>query len=103
MIKVSVMYPNGPGATFDMDYYVNSHMPMVRKKLAPALLGMQIEQGVGGAEPGSAPTYLGLGHLIFASVESFGEAFAPHAEAILGDIPNYTNTQPVIQVSDVKL
>lgn len=28
--------------------------------------------------------------------------FGP-ADAIVGDIPNYTNTQPTIQVSDVKL
>ena len=29
MIKVSVLYPNGSGAKFDMAYYLNSHMPMV--------------------------------------------------------------------------
>jgi uncharacterized protein (TIGR02118 family) len=103
MIKVSVMYPNGPGATFDMGYYLTSHMPMVRKKLGPALQGMHVEQGLGGAEPGSTPPFLGLGHLLFESVEAFAAAFAPHAESILGDIPNYTNTQPVIQVSDVKM
>ena len=29
MIKLSVMYPNGEGKTFDMDYYCNKHIPMV--------------------------------------------------------------------------
>ena len=28
MIKVSVLYPNTEGSKFDLDYYVNSHMPM---------------------------------------------------------------------------
>jgi hypothetical protein len=27
----------------------------------------------------------------------------PHTEVIVGDIPNYTDTQPTIQISEVKL
>ena len=42
-------------------------------------------------------------HLLFDSIEAFRHAFDPHAEAIVGDIPNYTDTQPTIQISDVKL
>jgi hypothetical protein len=33
MIKVSVLYPEGDGSTFNMDYYLNRHIPMVREKL----------------------------------------------------------------------
>ena len=44
-----------------------------------------------------------MGHLYFDSVEAFQAAFGPHAETILADIPNYTNIQPVIQVSEVKM
>ena len=29
MIKVSVFYPNQPGAKFDHAYYAEKHMPMV--------------------------------------------------------------------------
>ncbi|HEX5045957.1 MAG TPA: EthD family reductase, partial [Gammaproteobacteria bacterium] len=29
MIKVSVLYPQKAGARFDMDYYCDSHMPLV--------------------------------------------------------------------------
>jgi uncharacterized protein (TIGR02118 family) len=54
-------------------------------------------------QPGSAPAYLAMRHLLFDSVEAFQQAFGPHAQAIVGDIPNYTNTQPTIQVSEVKL
>ena len=39
--------------------------------------------------------------LLFESVESFQSGFNPHAAEILGDVPNYTNTQPVIQISEV--
>jgi uncharacterized protein (TIGR02118 family) len=103
MIKVSVLYPNDAASRFDMAYYLDKHMPMVRQKLGTALRGSSVEQGLGGMEPGSPPAYLAMGHLLFDSVEAFQKAWAPHAQAIVGDIPNYTNTRPTIQVSEVKL
>lgn len=103
MIKVSVLYPNTEGKTFDMDYYLNKHMPMVQQKLGEALKDVAVEEGLGGAEPGSPATYVAMGHLYFDSVEAFQAAFGPHVKEIMGDIPNYTEIQPVIQVSDVKM
>ena len=103
MIKVSVLYPASAGTKFDMTYYLNSHIPMVRQKLGAAVKGASVEQGLAGVQPGSPPAYLAMGHLLFDSVEAFQESFGPHAQAILGDIPNYTNTQPTIQISEVKL
>jgi len=103
MIKVNVFYPNAAGSTFDMPYYLTKHIPMVRQKLGSALKGASVEQGLGGGEPGSPPPYLAMGHLLFESVEAFQRAWGPHAEAIVGDVRNYTNTQPAIQVSDVKM
>jgi uncharacterized protein (TIGR02118 family) len=103
MIKVSVMYPNNEGSTFDMTYYCGTHIPMVRQKLGEALRGVAVEQGIGGAEPGSRAPYLALGHLLFDSVEAFQTSFGPHAQEFEGDIPNYTNTEPTIQISEVKM
>jgi uncharacterized protein (TIGR02118 family) len=103
MIKVSVFYPNTAGSTFDMAYYLKKHMPMVQQKLGGALKGASVEHGLGGAQPGSPPSYLAMGHLLFDSVEAFQTAWGPHAASIVGDVPNYTNTQPTIQVSEVKM
>jgi len=103
MIKVSVLYPAGQNTKFDMDYYCKSHMPMVREKLGAACKNTAVEQGLGGGEPGSPPTYTAMGHLYFDSVGEFQAAFAPHAKEIMADIPNYTNIQPVLQVSEVKM
>jgi uncharacterized protein (TIGR02118 family) len=41
-------------------------------------------------------------HLYFDSVEAFQNTFGPHSGTIMGDIPNYADLQPIIQVSDVK-
>jgi hypothetical protein len=43
MIKVSVLYPNGVGAKFDIDYYCTQHMPMVQEKCGSSLKGVGVE------------------------------------------------------------
>jgi len=101
MIKVSVFYPNGEGARFDMEYYRDRHMPMVQSKLGSACKGMAVEQGLAGAAPGSRPAFVAMGHLYFDSVEAFQQSFGAHSAEIVSDVPNYTNIQPNIQVSEV--
>ena len=103
MIKLSVLYPDGVGKKFDIDYYCNRHIPMVREKLGAAVKGAAVEHGLSGGAPGSRPAYVAMGHLYFDSVEAFQAAFGPHAPAIMADIPNYTDIEPVIQLSDVKI
>lgn len=103
MIKVSVLYPARPGARFDMDYYLSTHIGLVRDRLSPALKGVAIEVGLSGAEPGTEPTYAVMAHLNFDSIDAFGAAFGPHAEAIMGDVPNYTDIEPVVQISEIRV
>ncbi len=103
MIKVSVLYPNTAGCKFDMNYYVDRHMPMVQQKLGAACKRMAVEEGIVGGAPGAPAAFIAMGHLYFDSIDAFQSAFAPHAETIMADIPNYTNTQPTIQISEVKM
>src|SRR5208337_1939548 len=53
MINVSVMYPNKPGAHFDISYYCVKHIPLVQKVLGPALLKVVVEEGIAGMGPGA--------------------------------------------------
>ncbi|WP_461516828.1 EthD family reductase [Porticoccus sp.] len=103
MIKVSVMYPNSSEATFDIDYYCNTHVPMVVSLLGDALKGGAVDHGLAGGAPGEAPAFIAMGHLTFDSVESFQQSFGPHAAEILGDLPNFTNVQPQIQISEIRI
>jgi uncharacterized protein (TIGR02118 family) len=48
VIKVSVPYPNREGSRFDMTYYCETHIPMVKVLLGPALKGVAVEQGIAG-------------------------------------------------------
>ena len=103
MIKVSVFYPNSTDAKFDMPYYVNRHMKMVQRLVGPPLKGMAVEHGISGMDPGSRAAYIAMGHLLFESVADFQSSFGAHAAEIVADVPNYTNTQPIIQISEVKM
>jgi uncharacterized protein (TIGR02118 family) len=102
MVKVTIFYPNSPDARFDMNYYTTRHMPMVQRKVSTCK-GIAAEQGLAGGAPGSAPTYIAIGHLLFDSVEAFETAYAPHASEILADVPNYTNAKPVIQINQITI
>ena len=103
MIKVTVLYPNQPGNMFNMAYYCKTHIPLVQRLLGKAVKGVAVEQGIAGATPGSPAPFLAIGHILFESVEAFQKAFEAHAPEIMGDIPNYTNAQPTIQISEVKI
>jgi uncharacterized protein (TIGR02118 family) len=56
IIKVSAFYPNEEGKKFDMAYYFNKHIPMLQQELGTACKRVAVEQGLGGAEPGSRAT-----------------------------------------------
>lgn len=101
MIKVSVFYPNQEGKTFDMDYYCNKHVPMVAQLLGDAVKGASVEEGIGGGALGDIATYVAIGNLYFETIASFQDSFGPNAPQIMGDIPNYTDIEPIIQLSKV--
>jgi len=101
MIKVSVMYPNGPDARFDDAYYRDRHMPMVKNLMGEHCKYYAIDRAMSpGASAENAP-YIAMGHLFCDSVEAFQAGFGPHAKAIMADVPNYTNQTPILQVSDI--
>ena len=76
---------------------------MVAGLLGDAVIGASVEQGLGGGDPNQSATYIAMGNLYFKTMESFENSFGPNAEKIMGDIPNYTNINPVIQISEVMI
>lgn len=101
MIKVTILYPNGEGKKFDMDYYSSKHMPMIASLLGDSLKLYEIDKGIGGRTPGDAVPYLAIGYLYFDKLSAYQNSFKPHAEKIRGDVQNYTNIQPIVQISEV--
>ena len=93
MIRLSVFYPTTEGATFDHDYYANSHVPLAVKTWG--LSSAEIDKGVNGP-------YVAAVHFRFDSMEAMGAAMsAPGTADIMADVANYTTIQPVMQTSEI--
>jgi uncharacterized protein (TIGR02118 family) len=103
MIRVAFFYPNKPGSRFDADYYINVHMPLSIKLLGPALKGVSAEIGISSAMPDQPPPNAAIATFDFESVQAFGEAVMPHYVELQGDIPNYTDIEPVVQISELRI
>lgn len=97
---VSVIYQLAPGQKFDLDYYMKSHIPMVKSLLGPeGLQDIQVLKGTGAPGGKGAPTEL-LALLTFDSLQTFGAAMDKHGAAVLGDITKFTDAQPSIQFNE---
>jgi uncharacterized protein (TIGR02118 family) len=103
LIRLTILYPNKEGGRFDLDYYLNTHMPMSIEKQGPLLKGVTVEHGISGVQPGSKPEDVVICQFTYETVEAFFEAFMPHADLLQGDIPNYTDIEPVMQFSEIKI
>lgn len=102
MVKVSIFYPNGEGKTFDMDYYAQKHMPMAANLFGKSLKAMVIDEGLAGRTPELPPTYLAVGYFYFDTMSSCQSAMGAHSDKLKADVSNYTNIQPIIQISKVQ-
>jgi uncharacterized protein (TIGR02118 family) len=93
MIRVSVFYPTAEGATFDHDYYRDSHVPLCASIWNP--VKAEIDRGVNGPNVAAV-------HIVFESQEAVDTAMAmPDTAKILADVANYTSITPVIQISEM--
>jgi uncharacterized protein (TIGR02118 family) len=99
MHYATVLYPNREGVKFDFDYYLKKHVPMVGQLLGCAI---DICKGVG-TPAGGPPAFICIARIEVKSLESFQAAMATHGLQILGDVPNYTNIQPVVQIDELVL
>lgn len=103
MVRVSIFYPSRPGSHFDVDYYLNTHMPLVLGLLGAAVKAVSVEIGVYGGMAEQAPPFTAICAFTCETVEAFTAAFLPNADVLQGDIPNYTDIAPVIQVSEIRM
>lgn len=104
MIRVSICYPKTDESHFDMAYYLATHMPLCRDRLAAyGLTDISVDKVIANGTPGAAPVYAAIGYLTLESLEGFQTGMKAHAREILGDIPNFTNVEPVVSISKVEM
>ena len=101
MFSATVLYPKTSDSHFDLDYYLNLHTPLVREVLKSAgLVGVDLRSGLAGAAPDTLPSYAMICNLSFGTIEELQNALAEHGPELMGDIPNFTDVVPEIQISE---
>ncbi len=105
MFNISIIYPKKDDGHFDFDYYLNQHMPLSIKYLSGAkgFRGVSVERGIGVTDPQIESSFVAMCHYYFDTPEDFMTAFMPHAGELQGDLSNYSNIQPVIQINEVEI
>ncbi len=102
MIRISVFYATAEGKKFDHDYYVNRHMKRVRECLSSfGLVRTEVDKGMAGGAPGAPAPFVAIGHVYFNALADFQKGMGQHGKELLGDVPNFTNIQPQIQISEI--
>lgn len=102
LFKITILYTNGEGKTFDLDYYEQKHMPMVAGFLGKNLKFYEIDKGISGRTPNDKVPFLAIGYFYCVDVAEYNKAIAQNRDTIINDIKKYTNIQPTIQISEVK-
>lgn len=105
MLNISSIYQKHDGYRFDFDYYLNVHMPRSIELLSASkgFKGVSVERGLELEEHGLTSNYVAMCHYYFETLADFMVAFMPHSEELQGDILNYTDISPNIQINNVEI
>lgn len=100
MFCVSIAYPKKDEGTFDFEYYARKHIPMVTGFLGANAVKSETRKGIASPD-GSVASFVCMANIWIKSVEELQATLATNGKEIMGDIPNFTNIQPIIQVDEV--
>ncbi len=98
---ITVLYENLEDATFDLDYYMSTHMPLVDEKFKPfGLKGWRVLKAVG-TPFGEDALFSIIANLEFDTADQFKAAVAAEGGPVFGDVPNFSNKSPVVVIGDL--
>ena len=102
MIRVTVAYTNQEGKKFDWDYFTGTHADIVHRELdSRGMVGFEQDKGISGADPSTPAPFVGMAFLTFNTLDEVHQAFMAAGRAVMGDIPNYTDIEPTIQIGEI--
>jgi uncharacterized protein (TIGR02118 family) len=103
MIRITILYPNRAGGRFDHAYYETVHVPMTMALLGEAVRSVCVERGLSPGSGWPEPAYRAACSFVCESLEAYRLALAPHLPQLQGDLVNYSDIDPVIQVGEIVL
>ncbi|TGO38488.1 hypothetical protein BHYA_0074g00370 [Botrytis hyacinthi] len=106
-VIVTVIYPKTETSTFDLDYYMKTHMPLVQEKWGPHGLKnwtvTKLDESAGYSMKrmaGYQMTLMWQAILWFESKEAWAAGAAAEGPTIMGDVPNFSSEKPLLVVGE---
>ncbi|BFM14514.1 hypothetical protein R50073_06970 [Maricurvus nonylphenolicus] len=94
-IKMHICYENTASATFDEDYFLSKHIPLVKSAFTPHGLGnievKILQPGLQGEEP----PYKAITELTFEDRQALETCMKAAGREVTMDVKNYTDIRPV--------
>jgi uncharacterized protein (TIGR02118 family) len=91
---LTILYPNGAGVKWDVDYYRTGHMPMIMKLYGEkAIKRFELRKGDKNMA-GAAPDYIGTVNIYIADQKAFEEAGKKHGQTLRDDVPHFSSVMP---------
>jgi uncharacterized protein (TIGR02118 family) len=98
MYILTVTYPRSEGATFDFDYFRQTHLPEVGKAFGPFGLGYASVLRGEESLDGTTPAFFAVTILSFREEQGARDAVASDgARELVADIANFTTVTPIMQ------
>ena len=100
MIRMAIIYNKTEDSTFDLDYYLKSHMPMAAAEFGT--FKWDVDNVVSDAAGGDSPIHC-IGYLYFESEEKRAAGMNDTSvPKVIGDVPNYYSPgMPTAIISEV--
>jgi uncharacterized protein (TIGR02118 family) len=103
MIRVTILYPKAQGSWFDHAYYRDVHMPLSLRLIGHAMKSLMVDRDAKAAPPWPEAPFHAICTFVCASREAYEQAFFPHMAELQGDIANFTDAAPLIQLGEVEV
>ena len=98
-LSIQVLYPISDDTNFDFEYYVDKHLPLVGETMGAHIENVLVTKGIAGG-PGVPPSYYAIATITFKNQSEMDLAMS-NIDTAVNDIPNFTNTKPVMLIGEV--
>ncbi len=106
--RLTILYPAGAGLTFNADYYRDHHLTTIMKLYGKTIQRMELRRvnapppPPAGAKPPAGPRYAAAINIWVTDLDAFNANNQKHGKTLTDDVPNFTNSQPVIQFDRIQ-
>ena len=101
MIRVSISYPRKDDARFDLDYYINTHMPLVTKLYGDyGLFDWHVDKGISLSSKVPSNNVV-VCYSYFDTLDHVKAAFKKEGTKVMQDVPHFTDIEPVIDFGQI--